>query len=295
MLLFRGHLYRVVRASKASLATEIQAIMDQHAQRYNDALKHLTSEQFKGIPYVQKLSYQSSKALAKDLNEVVHLEHELYANLFGVQYINDFENEDLCTLTVETVFREYGGQLRYCAPAGKKLWMRGHCTVGWSYTAEELADEIEELIQQEETKDPAAQFLTTLVQHGSDLGFRAVPTFAPAKTVKIEIGGSYAELSRVDAETVQLDYFVAYGIKGGWGSRVLAIITDLADRFCVQVNLIASPMAKFEYVPEFQPRPKGQQMNLKQLMEFYQRFGFDPVNVNKWGANMERDPNCRVN
>jgi len=244
----------------------------------------------------QQTSYQHSKALAKDLNEAVHLEYELYANLFGVQYLTYFEHRDLCTLMVETVFKDYGGQLRYCPVWAKRLWLCDRCTPpGWSYTAEKLTSMVHDVVATQATKAPAAEFLTALVQHSSDLGFRAAPTFVPAKMVKIEIGGSYAELTHVDDGTVKLDYFVTYGAKGGWGSRVLSIITDLADQFCVTIELYASPMESFDYVPDFQPRAEGQQMSVKTLMGFYQRFGFDPTNVHKWGADMVRDPNCRVN
>lgn len=298
MLLFRGAVYRPVwrRASTVTLTAEFQRILDQHAQRYNAAMQELaTLDKRARYEQAQMLSYQHSKALAKDLNAAVHLEYELYANLFGVQYLTFFEHEELCTMVVETVFGDYGGQLRYCPTVSKRLWLCETCKPGWNYSAEALVNAIDKMVKKQKVKDPAAEFLSALVQHSSDLGFRAAPTFLPNKMVKIEIGGAYAELTKMGNKTVKLDYFVAYGVKGGWGSRVLGIITDLADQYCVALQLFASPMAQFEYVPDFQPRPKNQRMNLKKLMEFYHRFGFDPMYVHKWGADMARNPNCRAN
>jgi len=288
---YNGLVYRRV-ASKDSLALEFKRILEANSRKLENAVKNLTQDQLKGIVYVQKLSYQNSKALAQELNEAVHLEYETYVNLFGVQQYDYFENLGLCSLVVDTPFEE---QIYYCPKLDKRPWLCDKCKVGWSFTPQDLAARVDALLlHQKELSDPASLFLAALVQHGSDFGFRAVPTRAQGRTVKIEIGQAYIELTQEGKETVKLDYFVAFGAKSGWGSKVLNIVVGLADRYCVQLKLFASPMVTFTHIPEFEPRPKGQRMDLKKLMEFYHRFGFDPIFVHKWGADMERTPHCEV-
>ncbi len=281
----------------ADLINQIDTTLRRYAEEFDAVLRGLDRDV--GWATLQRTSYGFSRALAVDLNAATHLEHEVNANLFGVPYLQDFENKTLCGLWVQHALPNLKQDIRYCSAVGSKLLMCDDCADGWNVTVHQILRGVDDALGETfEAVDPATAFLSALVQSGGSFGFRAAPMVKDKnyETIEIRLGPTHLELTRRAEDLVKLDYFVAFSAQGGAGSKALGILTHLADEFCVKIEGFASPMAEFTHIPEFQPRPHGHRMKLDQLVGFYHRFGFEPIYTPKsmGGQRILREPNCAV-
>lgn len=126
------------------------------------------------------------------------------------------------------------------------------------------------------------------MQYSTDWGFQAYAQ--RGWLVRIEVGGASAVLLYYRPSTVMLNYLVAYGVKTGAGTKLMHVITELADMFCVRIE----GQSSVSNLHALDPRVKRRRdMEQQKLDDFYRKFGFkfstSDLIMPKW---MTRKPNC---